>query len=1057
MSQKNQTEKRLWKRVGQIACIMGLLAGVTVLNVAVQKDRESALLTESQVLATGHMNVAVVNEDMPVTDKDKSYQLGASYIKNLERNQDHRWHVVPRGVAESGLQSGKYQLMVIIPSDFSKKVLDLESPTAQQSLVTYKVNGSGNPQIEKEADALGRDMVADLNRQLVNMYMAGILNNLYTAQKNVQAVTGVESQNISAYKTKLYQSALSQKNNFPMLASLSSSAVSANQGLRKSLEGYQDSLLTLNDTQTTFSKSMEALMKRQSEDKLSQAAFSQSLMEMDGDLLSQENERILTDMETAQKELEAQILGKKEDDSVSPDGAIGLGSNYKNQVAQLRSAVEKERQALENQKKGLSEFVAKKLISYYGLSDGQSVTFKDLAQKDPALASLVSNALTNSKTQLETASQGLPTANPASLGDRFSDISFDAEGIEQVLGHGLTYDTNQEGQLRQLQKEKADAEIAFKDAKSKAQVEAEIQLKVTGTTSQETYEYYDKDGKKVADLSPNNPTKVPLPGSIHVNYTIPGKTATIPVPDNSSGSNNSNPSDSSNSTTNTSNNQVTPNSSNTNTQPSSSTSFGIADQAVGVDVTVNNVTITGMDEAIEKNYLQASQVLTQKEAEIRSRYIAAQVLLDSLYPKDATGTRKEMSSDLLNANLTPVMTDLLVYVVSANLEDYTQATGVNQTDDQGNSKDPLHNTSQSLSDMENQINSNLTKIQGSNQTILDQIQKEKALLENLRQKMKALTEANTKIGQAQGEAENQATGVSNDLSGLMDQTNSTKEASNANLQLVDSVNQTFETMNQELEHAKNQNDQLSTDADSLMKDFDQELQDSGDFVASFSRVFNQAYEKGVPNETLLAFLSNPVKGQSSAVQAKVNSYRPFTWILLLEMSTLFTAYIFATQPLVKRLKNRFQMDRVDKDRLLTSVLLGGIATGIGLTVGIVSAASLKVGTEVVPSWVLLMTLSSFFLTFGQYLLLGRTKTLGMGVSFFMILAFVYLSQALGSASRMTGISKALKLINPLSILESSLSGYFEGMTASPALFFLLIILVGLLVTASLFMKGKEED
>ena len=75
----------------------------------------------------------------------------------------------------------------------------------------------------------------------------------------------------------------------------------------------------------------------------------------------------------------------------------------------------------------------------------------------------------------------------------------------------------------------------------------------------------------------------------------------------------------------------------------------------------------------------------------------------------------------------------------------------------------------------------------------------------------------------------------------------------------------------------------------------------------------------------------------------------------------------------------------------------------------------------------------------------------------MILAFVYLSQALGSASRMTGISKALKLINPLSILESSLSGYFEGMTASPALFFLLIILVGLLVTASLFMKGKEED
>ena len=67
------------------------------------------------------LNIAVVNEDKAVKLNDKEYNLGASYVKNIERDNSQNWSILPRGAAESGLADGKYQLMIVIPSDFSEE------------------------------------------------------------------------------------------------------------------------------------------------------------------------------------------------------------------------------------------------------------------------------------------------------------------------------------------------------------------------------------------------------------------------------------------------------------------------------------------------------------------------------------------------------------------------------------------------------------------------------------------------------------------------------------------------------------------------------------------------------------------------------------------------------------------------------------------------------------------------------------------------------------------------------------------------------------------------
>ena len=166
-------KKQIVRTLTNLALIGAFVGGVTILNVAVQEDSLTHQVESSKETKHTRLSVAVVNEDSPVVAEGQSYQLGASYIKKLERDESQNWQVVSRGTAEKGLAEGKYQLMLTIPSDFSSKVLDLKSKTAQPSLITYKVNGGGNLQVENEANVLAKDMVADLNKQLVDMYMQG--------------------------------------------------------------------------------------------------------------------------------------------------------------------------------------------------------------------------------------------------------------------------------------------------------------------------------------------------------------------------------------------------------------------------------------------------------------------------------------------------------------------------------------------------------------------------------------------------------------------------------------------------------------------------------------------------------------------------------------------------------------------------------------------------------------------------------------------------------------------------------------------------------------------
>ena len=957
--------KKLLKYIGNVVLVIALLAAVVTLNVAVQKNTSTARDSKIRTDQKTKLNVAVVNEDRAVKVDKKEYNLGASYVKNLERDDSQNWYIVTRGAADTGLENGKYQLVVTIPSDFSEKVLDVNAISADRTIVTYKVNAAGNQQIENEANNLAKDIIADLNSQLVDMYMASILSNLYTAQQNVQASSEVQITNIGNYRTNLLESAIGSKNIFPTLVSMSASSVEANNSLKTTLETYAKAFDDLDNSQATYGKNFDSLLKQRADDQINYAAFMKQLMEMDEKVVHDDTQKLYAKLEETQKNFTKQLGQTDEVKDVDAD-------NVSKQLADLESALETERGQLDVHKQQIKDFVDNKLRTYYGVEEGKPI----------ALSAVFGDALTSYENSLKTQIAEAVAALPAYLP---SEIKF-----------GLTIPVPDNSIISPFGTPQGEGGAKLEELAAVAEKAASS---TTGPVSSQV-------GKATLSVTP--PTGVTIK-----TITYNGEAVTNGQEINLAEGANFN------------------------------VQFNVVNDAAAtsvdsaIDISLNGIKVASAPVNVE-DAQKAAAAYGAKVQEISSAYQHVMYLIQAYNSFD----------ELKNKDMSESLSKLLVQAVESNLGAYENSLSDSKDGKPENSvKGKLDNTITSLK-------SKIEDIKGTNAKLATEIGEQLNLYENLQTRMTDISKAQASSTEALAKTDTDLSSLNSEFSSLLSSTSGVKSSSQTNVQAADSVNQIFSSFNRELENAQGTTEKLSANAESLMGQFNKELEDNGNFVESFVKVLNNAYENGVPNEVLLDFLSNPVAQSSSSVKATVNVYRPFTWILLLEIVSLFTAYLFATQNIVRKVKDRFKLNKLQDTDITTVGILGFLSLMIGLVIGIVSSMQLHIGKEYVPSWVLLIVVASFVLIQGQYLILKHLRVMGMGLAFFMIISFVYLSNAIGTTASLTGFPAFIKSLNALSVLEGMLSGYFDGKTAGFFAIFGLIVLLALLVAANIFVKTR---
>ena len=956
--------KKLLKYIGNVVLVIALLAAVVTLNVAVQKNTSSARDSKIKTDQKTKLNVAVVNEDRAVKVDKKEYNLGASYVKNLERDDSQNWYIVTRGAADTGLENGKYQLVVTIPSDFSEKVLDVNAISADRTIVTYKVNAAGNQQIENEANNLAKDIIADLNSQLVDMYMASILSNLYTAQQNVQASSEVQITNIGNYRTNLLESAIGSKNIFPTLVSMSASSVEANNSLKTTLETYAKAFDDLDNSQATYGKNFDSLLKQRADDQINYAAFMKQLMEMDEKVVHDDTQKLYAKLEETQKNFTKQLGPTDEVKDVDAD-------NVSKQLADLETALETERGQLDVHKQQIKDFVDNKLRTYYGVEEGKPIT----------LSAVLGDATTSYdaslKAQIAEAVKALPASQPTEVKFGLPVPALDYSTISQ-------FGTPQGNGSAELDNLAAAAEKAASSTASP--VNSQV-------------------GKATLSVTP--PTGVTIK-----TITYNGETVTNGQEINLAEGANFN------------------------------VQFNVANDAAAtsvdssIDISLNGIKVASAPVNVE-DAQKAAAAYGAKVQEISSAYQHVMSLIQAYNSFD----------ELKNKDMSESLSTLLINAINSNLDSYQNS--LSKSND-GKSQGVKETLDETISNLKNKIED----VKGTNAKLAEEIGEQLKLYENLQTRMSDISKAQASSTDALAKTDTDLSSLNSEFSSLLSSTSGVKSSSQTNVQAADSVNQIFSSFNRELENAQGTTEKLSANAESLMGQFNKELEDNGNFVESFVKVLNNAYENGVPNEVLLDFLSNPVAQSSSSVKATVNVYRPFTWILLLEIVSLFTAYLFATQNIVRKVKDRFKLNKLQDTDITTVGILGFLSLTIGLVIGIVSSMQLHIGKEYVPSWVLLIVVASFVLIQGQYLFLKHLRVIGMGLAFFMIISFVYLSNAIGTTASLTGFPAFIKSLNALSVLEGMLSGYFDGKTAGFFAIFGLIVLLALLVAANIFIKTR---
>ncbi|PNY19779.1 type VII secretion protein EsaA [Streptococcus parauberis] len=1022
-------DRKNFKIVWYIIAVLLLLAGVSGLNLAIESNNiQNGKTTDST--KNSKLNIALVNEDQSVTEGTKTYNLGASYIKSIEKDNSQNWSVVSRGTAESGLKRGDYQLMVTIPSDFSQKVLDVNNSSADQTVINYKVNTAGNLELEKEATKKGKDIVADLNSQLVDMYMASVLSNLYTAQQNVQTMIDVQNGNVSTYQKNLVQSANGFQDIFPALISSSNSSVSANDALKKSLETYSTFYNGLTETQNGFGDSLNQLIEKRSKDEVTYGDFTKSLMEINFndqlqptiDEIKNKQAKLLETMGRIYQTGDNEPSPDQPTDSTNPDDSTTIDTSHvkraSEQIAKLQELLDDTKMTEEDKLKELYDSVDNTLKDYFEHQDiseditlneflqkaGPSEQTKDFAEGLKALNVSLFNAIP--AVDVSTLESSMSPNDYAEISNFYLDQTL-------VTTYSVTGDKKLANRLSatysDYQKAKAKAGAVSTSPTSTPGMQSLSVEAIPGSNLRVTGWEVDKQ----ANVTEIDPTKT---HEIVVNYDFTSGTAT-------------NPSDTTPSTT-----------------PGSTTETGNFTIKIG-----GAQVLTGNDQAIE-DYRLAEVAYKTTLQEVKDSYNSVQTLLDTMYPMDEDGHRQYLQYDFFQQKLKTVLRDLLVKAV----EDY-QNSAKNR-----DKKQNLDDVAALLSTNQEKLIDDLVKVNTKNAEITDTISESLAALQAIQNQLVKVQDANTAVGSDQETTTTTITSLKSELESLVSTTNGAKDMAKSNSEEAGQVNSIFTSLNKDVTSAQDTGKNLSTDANSLMAAFQKELDNNGDFVESFSKVFNTAYNNGVPNNVLLDFLSRPVTEDASSVKATVNVYRPFTWILLLEVVSLFTAYVFATQNLVKKITNRYKVNKFQETDFLNVGVVSGLALVSGLVLGTVSSRSLYVPSEYVPSWIMLVLLFSFLLVQGQYFLLKNLKAIGMGLSLFMIISFVYLSNAIGTVATVRGLPKFFKMINPLSILEGKLSAYFDNISAGAVFFIgcviavIVLIVLNILVTLNFNKTPKEK-
>ena len=278
-------KKRMIQLPILLAFVLILIIGLSFLSL----DRTTT--SAEKDTSRSKMSIAVVNEDEGADFDGELLDFGNAFVDGLNNYDEHEWFVVSRGTAESGLEDNTYDLMIVIPRDFTQKALSIHSENPEQVVLNYRINATDNETVRAQAEETASDILNDFNRRIIDVYFASILGNLQEAQDHVTQLVS-EYENLAyTYHEQVNNPLSGYTNRFGQIQNNTAFSKDTFTGFENTLNTYEDLLVNQFDSFDDYQSNIAQVQEAQENNQ----AINENLNEQLGAFQSAMNEEGVTD------------------------------------------------------------------------------------------------------------------------------------------------------------------------------------------------------------------------------------------------------------------------------------------------------------------------------------------------------------------------------------------------------------------------------------------------------------------------------------------------------------------------------------------------------------------------------------------------------------------------------------------------------------------------------------------------------------------------------------------------------------------------------------------
>ena len=1010
------------KRTFAILSSIIALVVMVVVFYGVMKPKTITVGNQEKKITNSDVKIALVNEDTGVIYNGDDLRIGDILVNSLGQETNYKLETVSRAIAESGLEKGNYNVMIVLPSNFSKETLSLESDSPTQAIFQYKVK-SDSQAITKQGEQVVSEIKNLFNKNIIGIYFSSIIGNLQTAQTQVATSVGREKTVLNKYQSNLITPLTDHSTQFKGLSGISDNLVTTYGNFNKDLQNISEANKSIMDADAKHDEKMAAA-------KASQEAWKASVNSREETLKKYEeflkNSTATEQLENLRK-TQAVIKENQTDPKVlkdTEDKIEALEKSLDSTLTMFNAINAKSDAAIEKYKEKIDKAV----------EDSLNKTKSDEKQQQTVVA-VVGELKKSMLAKVTDAVKDLPYYSNDGI-DKLKIADEDKDYLKKINSFAEQYANKNNITLKRRDTTRSQDQL---DILKKA---AEENVKKVQTMSFST-----KQGKiKKIELSVNSQYKFTSVSAKGTNVSISGDKVVL----------------------------------NLTNKPSEVTVSYQLGYANGVELfTPAAVKGTATTTETIKEAKTKEEVVEEKDK--NGKKVKKKKSSITSENKEVEGTIAEtaiispVSFGSGNKNIENSNTALY-----NDLENYTQLATVVKTiyglDIARESSINLNPKEDSLLKKAELKDINKILTSSISGTIIDELKKEIVVSDSEIQKLKDLqaelkelkkavnnfrtiTENLSKnIDEVIAETEKINTALSNkpelpttetkdnnsdlitvtteissDYSKLMSASRELLAKTKASQATSESINHSFESLGTAAKKLEQDGTNLTNKVSELKGTMDKEYKDNQDFLKAFSKVLSNTKDGNSKNQAVYDYLANPVDAGNVDKIVASNKTAKSSTKLDTRTGILIVLIIYLVSILIAHMMQNIDFEKIQKNKIVSRVqwknstipisIILGISFVLSMIIGMVVGYNLDLtGERALVLVALLLVITVLFIGLNNWLL-SKGKSLGLFVSISILLLYIVTTVQLIDERTMG--NKLLSYISPLNYIDESLTQFLN--------------------------------